>query len=124
MRLRAHLEAGDHVVLLSGAFAAFLALVSQELGAHAWIGTDLEMEDGRCVGRLRNHAIGPAKAEALRAYLREREAAGARFDLTEAYAYADGGQDLPLLALVGHPVAVAPDRRLQRTAERRGWEVI
>ncbi|MGB9880172.1 MAG: HAD family hydrolase, partial [Anaerolineae bacterium] len=35
----------------------------------------------------------------------------------------DSHSDLPLLELVGHPVAVNPDPRLKRVAQKRGWPV-
>lgn len=122
-RLRLHLDADDRIILLSGTFTPFLAMVAVELGARDALGTDLVMWDGSCRGMGR-HGAGPAKVEALRAFLAEREKAGEDFDLAEAYAYADGGSDLPLLSLVGHPVAVEPDKRLRREATRRGWEII
>ena len=37
---------------------------------------------------------------------------------------ADRYSDLPVLELVGHPVAVHADRRLRRLARKRGWEII
>ncbi len=43
--------------------------------------------------------------------------------LSEAYFYTDSRSDLPLLNLVGHPVAVNPDARLRRLSRRRGWPI-
>jgi phosphoserine phosphatase len=44
-------------------------------------------------------------------------------DLEDVYVYADSHSDLPLLAGVGHPVAINPDVRLYRIARRRRWPV-
>jgi phosphoserine phosphatase len=41
-----------------------------------------------------------------------------------SYAYADRHTDLPLMGLVGHPVAVYPDEALLAHARQRGWPVI
>lgn len=124
-RLQEHLDAGDKAVLLSGTFTCFLALVAGELGIGYLPGNDLEIApDGRCSGGIRNHGIGPAKARILTSFLAEQESAGVRFDLKDAYAYADGFQDLPVLSLVGHPVVVNPDSRLRKIAESKGWEII
>ena len=38
--------------------------------------------------------------------------------------YSDSILDLPLLEVVGRPVAVNPDRRLACTARRRGWSIL
>ena len=40
------------------------------------------------------------------------------------YAYSDSVTDLPMMELVGHPVAVNPDRPLLRVATEREWEVV
>ncbi|MDH5313306.1 MAG: HAD-IB family hydrolase, partial [Actinomycetota bacterium] len=40
-----------------------------------------------------------------------------------SYAYSDSITDLPMLSVVGHPVAVNPDRDLRRESEERGWQV-
>src|SRR5436309_9478493 len=44
-------------------------------------------------------------------------------DLAGSYAYSDSITDLPMLELVGHPVAVNPDRELARVARERDWDV-
>src|SRR5262249_51808803 len=45
------------------------------------------------------------------------------FHLRDAVFYTDSVSDLPLLSRVGEPVAVNPDPRLRRIAERRGWRI-
>ena len=45
-------------------------------------------------------------------------------DLSKCVAYADHLSDLPFLERVGKPVVVAPNGRLSRLANSRGWEVI
>jgi phosphoserine phosphatase len=45
-------------------------------------------------------------------------------DWSGSWALADRLSDLPVLELVGHPVAVHADRKLRRLARQRGWEII
>ena len=45
-------------------------------------------------------------------------------DLSESYAYSDSESDLPMLRAVGHPVAVNPDRELERVAREEGWRIM
>ena len=59
------------------------------------------------------------KAQAIRE-LAEREG----IDLAASYAYSDSESDLPMLRLVGHPVAVNPDKELARVARAEGWEIM
>jgi HAD superfamily hydrolase (TIGR01490 family) len=44
--------------------------------------------------------------------------------LTDSWFYGDSHQDIPLLTLVDHPVAVDPDDTLRGHAKREGWPVI
>ena len=45
-------------------------------------------------------------------------------DFQRTYFYSDSLNDLPLLSLVSHPVAVDPDPTLRAHAARHGWPVI
>jgi phosphoserine phosphatase len=44
-------------------------------------------------------------------------------NLSESYAYSDSISDLPMLSIVGHPVAVNPDFRLKQTALQHDWAI-
>ena len=59
------------------------------------------------------------KARALREL-----AAAEGIDLAASWAYSDSESDLPMLRLVGNPVAVNPDTELGRIARAEGWEVL
>jgi phosphoserine phosphatase len=61
---------------------------------------------------------GEAKAKAVAA-LAEHEG----LDLERCSAYSDSANDIPLLSLVGHPVAVNPDQKLRSHARANGWPV-
>ncbi len=74
--------------------------------------------EGRYTGELEFYAYGPNKAEAIR-----EMAVGEGIDLANSYAYSDSITDLPMLEMVGNPVAVNPDRELSRVARERDWEI-
>jgi phosphoserine phosphatase len=74
--------------------------------------------DGRYTGEMAFYAYGPFKADAIRSLTLFEG-----IDLTESYAYSDSYTDVPMLEVVGHPVAVNPDRVLARLARERGWEI-
>ncbi|TVQ72688.1 MAG: HAD-IB family hydrolase, partial [Oceanospirillales bacterium] len=44
--------------------------------------------------------------------------------LKDSYFYSDSCNDLPLLEVVDHPVAVNPDAKLLEAANSRGWPVL
>jgi phosphoserine phosphatase len=83
------------------------------------LGTVSEIADGVYTGKLAGAPLhGPAKAEAVRA-LAERE----HLDLALCSAYSDSSNDIPMLSLVGQPVAINPDAKLRRHARALGWHV-
>ncbi len=114
-----HLDAGQRVWLVSAAPVEVAGLIAHKLGLTGALGTVSEVIDGVYTGRLVGAPLhGPAKAEAVRA-LAEREG----LDLALCAAYSDSSNDIPMLTLVGQPVAVNPDSRLRRHARALGWRI-
>lgn len=114
-----HRAAGRHVVIVSSSPMEVVGPLARHLGAHEAIGTRARIDgDGKYSGELEFYAYGEYKAEAITA-LAERK----NIDLTKSYAYSDSITDLPMLSMVGNPVAVNPDRELARTAREQGWPI-
>ena len=44
-------------------------------------------------------------------------------DLAACSAYSDSFNDLPMLSMVGDPVAINPDSRLRAHAKAQGWRI-
>ena len=51
-------------------------------------------------------------------------AARENYDLSVSFAYGDSHNDLPMLELVGIPIAINPDAKLEGVAYERGWPVV
>jgi len=114
-----HLDVGQRVFLVTATPVELARIISHRLGLTGALGTVSEVEDGRYTGRLVGEPLhGPAKAEAVRA-LADREG----LDLSRCTAYSDSANDVPMLSLVGHAVAVNPDASLREQARAHGWEV-
>jgi HAD superfamily hydrolase (TIGR01490 family) len=114
-----HRAAGDLTYLTTASPQELAELIAESLDMTGALGTRAEVSaDGHYTGRLGPHGIlhGPSKAEAVKELARLHE-----IDLHESYAYSDSINDLPLLELVGHPIAVNPDADLKRAARARGW---
>ena len=114
-----HLDAGQRVWLVTAAPVELGRVIAARLGLTGALGTVAEVEDGAFTGRLVGDLLhGPAKADAITALAAEED-----LDLSRCIAYSDSANDLPMLSLVGHAVAVNPDTTLLREARRRNWEV-
>jgi HAD superfamily hydrolase (TIGR01490 family) len=114
-----HLDAGQRVWLITATPLELAQIIADRLGLTGALGTVAETADGVYTGRLVGEVLhGEAKAAAVRA-LAER----AGLDLSRCAAYSDSINDLPMLSLVGRPVAVNPDSALRVEARRRGWEI-
>jgi HAD superfamily hydrolase (TIGR01490 family) len=116
----AHQDAGRPAYIVTAASQELANVLAQVLVFDGGIGMRAEVRDGVYTGR----AAGPftyreGKAEAIRE-LAAREG----IDLAESYAYSDSESDLPMLQVVGHPVAVNPDPALQRIAREEGWRIM
>ena len=78
-----------------------------------------ESVDGVYTGRMVGDFLhGAAKARAVEALAAERG-----FDLSRCAAYSDSANDIPMLSLVGHPVAINPDGALRDHARAHGWAI-
>jgi len=118
--LRNHMEAGRQVWLLTASPQALSAIIARDLRLSGALGTTLEIHDGRFTGEIEGELLhGPIKAEAARALAESLQA-----DLSQCFAYSDSVADVPLLELVGNPVAVNPDPGLLALATERGWPIM
>ena len=115
-----HHRAGREVVVISSSPIEVVEPLGKYLGIDRMIGTRSELdEEGRYTGELEFYAYGPGKAEAMSELA---EAQG--IDLSASYAYSDSATDAPMLQIVGHPVAVNPDRELRELAEENDWQIM
>ena len=112
-----HKRAGREVYICSSSPEDYLAILAEELGLDGVIGTRAEVVEGRYTGLLDGAMChGPEKARRVGELAVERG-----IDLDRSYAYSDSINDLPLLEMVGNPVAMNPDHALRQVARQRGW---
>jgi len=114
-----HLDAGQRVWLVTATPVELAQVIARRLGLTGALGTVAETRDGVYTGRLVGDLLhGPAKADAVRALAR-REG----LDLSRCSAYSDSANDLPMLRLVGNPVAINPDAELREESRANGWQI-
>jgi HAD superfamily hydrolase (TIGR01490 family) len=115
-----HLAQGREVWLLTAAPVEIADAIVKDLGLTGALGTIVGHKEGLLTGELVGDPLhGQAKSKAAEKLAKERG-----ISLKGSYAYSDSANDLPLLSLVGHAVAVNPDSTLKRHAEAAGWEIM
>jgi HAD superfamily hydrolase (TIGR01490 family) len=114
-----HKLAGRDIVIVSTSGTEVVEPIGAMLGADKVIATRMVVADGKYTGEIEEYAYGPHKATAILALA---EAEG--YDLENSYAYSDSVTDEPMLAAVGHPFAVNPDKALRRLAVARDWPIL
>jgi HAD superfamily hydrolase (TIGR01490 family) len=117
-KMKHHQEQGHRVVLISASTQLSVQPVARYLQID-YLCTQLVERDGEYTGEVVDPpCYGPGKIVWAQRYADARGAA-----LRDAYLYTDSHSDQPLLEVVGYPVAVNPDGRLKRLAQKRGWPI-
>lgn len=112
-----HREQGHDIVILSASASLLVEPIAEELGIDRVVATEVEVVDGTLTGKITRYLKGEQKAEAIRELVEKQG-----YDLRASYAYSDSLTDVPMLSLVGHPVAVNPERGLKKHAAEHGWD--
>lgn len=115
-----HRALGHTLMIITATNRFVTEPIANYLGIEHLIACDVEQIDGRYTGRPEGiPSFREGKVTRLNDWLRTHQQT-----LTDAWFYSDSHNDLPLLSLVDHPIAVNPDARLQAEAEHRGWSII
>lgn len=118
--IKMHHQAGRDTWIVSASPYGIVTLLAEALGMTGAIATKGKVMDGHYTAELDGPFVyGEGKVEAIRKLSADRG-----YDLHSSYAYSDSVSDLPMLEMVGHPVAVNPDSSLDEVAHERGWPVV
>ena len=115
-----HEQAGRDVYIISASPVEIVGELARALDITGGLGTESEIVEGVYTGRLAApFCYGEGKAERIRKLAAEHD-----YDLSASYSYSDSASDLPMMQVVGNPIAVNPDRPMMAVAHRRGWPII
>ncbi len=116
---KGHIKAGREVWLITAAPLEIAEVLAKRLGLTGGLGTVIESKDGVFTGHIEGKPLhGKAKAKAIRALAKARN-----ISLKHSFAYSDSHNDLPMLTLIGHAVAINPDLILRNHANAAGWKI-
>lgn len=115
-----HKADGMYIMLVSGAFTTLLEPVAGHLPIDVFIGTEIPYTNGIYdPDKPIHHIQADRKTEAIHKHLGNKE-----IDWENSFAYGDSYADLPVLEMVGNPVAVVPDDKLMAAAQEGKWKII
>lgn len=115
-----HKRLGDTLLIITATNGFVTYPIAELLGIDHIIAPHPEFLEGGYTGRtVGTPSFQHGKVIRLNEWLQEQG-----FELPGSWFYSDSHNDLPLLEIVDHPVAVDPDERLRAAAEQRGWPVI
>jgi len=115
-----HKAQGDLCLVITATNSFVTKPIAQAYGIAHLIGTDPEMVNGAYTGGVAGvPSFQEGKVTRLKQWMAERGQELADFE--QSYFYSDSHNDLPLMKLVTHPVAVDADAKLTAYAQQHGW---
>jgi len=118
--LQRHRERGDTLMIITATNGFVTRPIAARLGVETILATEPELRDGHYTGKVAGiPTFREGKVVRLDEWL-----AGSGHDLEDSWFYSDSHNDLPLLEMVSHPVAVDPDETLEQHARMKGWRVM
>jgi HAD superfamily hydrolase (TIGR01490 family) len=119
--VESHLDDARVIVTATNSFVT--APIAREFGIEHLVATEPEEQGGEFTGRVVGQpCFREGKVVRVEAWLAEHGLNWGSFE--ETWFYSDSLNDLPLLSLVTHPVAVDPDETLKEAALEQGWMII
>jgi HAD superfamily hydrolase (TIGR01490 family) len=115
-----HSSRGDTPIIITATNSFITQPIATILGISHLLATEPEIVDGRYTGKVSGvPCFREGKVVRLSTWLAEHS-----MDLNGSWFYSDSHNDLPLLQLVEHPVAVNPDETLAHYAASRAWPIL
>ena len=115
-----HRRSGDILLIITATNRFVTEPIAKAFGIETIIATEPEMLGNRYTGKVAGiPCFQQGKVDRLNQWLQETG-----HNLDKSWFYSDSHNDIPLLSLVTHPVAVDPDEALDQHAREKGWEII
>ena len=115
-----HRSRGDTLLIITATNRFITAPIAEQLAIPHLLATEAEMVDGMYTGNVAGTpCFQEGKVTRLNEWLVDQQE-----DLNGSWFYSDSHNDLPLLKMVSHPIAVDPDTTLRQYADQQGWPVI
>lgn len=118
--VRKHQDNGCVIVVVSNVIKPLADCIARNLNINYVIATELEIKDGKYTGKISGDIIyGTTKRQKATELINYMN-----LSLDNSYSYADHYTDLSILEIATYPVAVNPDKKLKKVAQKRHWAII
>lgn len=118
--IRSHRHQQHQLIIITSTNRFVTEPIADRLGIPHLIATEPRFEGGQYTGEVVGiPSFAEGKVARLHAWLTRT-----RLIPDETWCYSDSHNDLPLLDLATHPVAVDPDPLLRQEAQARGWPIL
>lgn len=118
--IQEHKSKNRIIIIISNSPQQLLERMSKYLYVDYFIGTRLELKNGKFTGKIENDIMyGENKVKALKNFAQENN-----LSLENSWAYSDHESDIPLLTIVFHPVVVNPISSLRKIAKVNNWPIL
>lgn len=118
--LAKHRAQGDFLLMITATNRFITYPIAQMFEMDDLLATDAEIINDRYTGQVAGiPCFQEGKVKRLESWLQNNHCS-----LENSYFYTDSHNDIPLLEQVTHAIAVDPDAKLARYAEKMGWPVM
>ena len=119
--VKQHQAAGHTLMIITATNSFVTRPIAEAFGIPYLLATEPKVVNGRYTTEIDGiPCFQQGKVQRLQAWLNEHP----EESLNGSYFYSDSHNDLPLLEMVDHPVAVNPDNKLQQVAIKRRWPIL
>lgn len=115
-----HREMGHTLLVITATNSFITRPIAEAFGITNLLATEPKIVQGRYTTEIDGiPCFQEGKVERLNHWLKSHQ-----ISLDGSYFYSDSNNDLPLMELVDHPVAVDPDEKLTAISQKNGWKII
>lgn len=115
-----HREQGHELMIITSTNKFLAEPIAELFGIKHLIACEPEFIDGNYTGKISGMpSYRDGKVSRFRQWLEQHEK-----EACEIWFYSDSHNDIPLLEIVDHAIAVDPDETLRNTAKENKWQII
>ncbi|MBI3273918.1 MAG: HAD family phosphatase [Candidatus Colwellbacteria bacterium] len=112
---------GYYLIAISGSPEFIVSKFAEYAGFNVFFGSVLEIKEGVFTGNVISKDAWRDKEKVLAKFIEEEHI---NADLGHSIAVGDTDGDIPLLEMVGRPIAFNPNRKLAQYAKKKGWKIV